>query len=244
MSTPSEPQAPSAPPTKPAIRRAIADGQLLQAAQLALAYAEQSTIPEAVDGLAALTARINLHEKGYEAGNLDFAAYSAEQAAIIENLLNWTGRLPDQAGGGRRGRKPLRLSAFKMRVFVALCVTKLIVLVYLFYQYQTGGYSMTELQSTAALLAPALAAYLSVILADYIRQSSGKRAPTTEYVAGPLVTISWFLFPVYAIALLLLIRAKPAGVISFGAMSLWLGLVESGLGGYIGQIVHALFKKE
>ncbi|MEL7161773.1 MAG: hypothetical protein AAFN92_13515, partial [Bacteroidota bacterium] len=112
------------------------------------------------------------------------------------------------------------------------------------YHYQTGGYSMSELQSTAALLAPALAAYLSVILTDYLRQSEKNTTPAPEYVAGPLVTISWFLFPLYAIALLLLIRAKPAGFIGFGSLSLWLGLVESGLGGYIGQIVHALFKKE
>jgi hypothetical protein len=99
-----------------------------------------------------------------------------------------------------------------------------------------------QFQGTATLLAPALAAYIAVILADYLRQQKAGPQPP-RYISGPLVTFAYWLFPAYAIMLLLAIELKAKGSISFAGMNSWLALVESVLGGYIGQMVHSLFKE-
>ena len=62
--------------------------------------------------------------------------------------------------------------------------------------------------------------------------------------AGPLVTFSYWLFPAYAIMLILFIEMKVKGSITFSQMNLWLALTESVLGGYIGQIVFSFFRKQ
>jgi hypothetical protein len=50
--------------------------------------------------------------------------------------------------------------------------------------------------------------------------------------------------PLYALALLLCIELKAKTSISFTGMNTGLGLVELGLGRYVGQLVNVLFKKE
>ena len=84
---------------------------------------------------------------------------------------------------------------------------------------------------------------LSVILADYLRAHRTAATPARRFVAGPLVTFGWWLFPIYIVVILWFINRKVTGDLSFAQMNVGLGLVESVLGGYVGQIVMAFFKK-
>lgn len=229
--------------SKQSIRQVVAEGKVGLALQQATEYASHCNLTDILNGLTVLSGKHQRYENDQLAGLLDHATDNHTFARISHDLLAYVERLPDEPVAARKKKKPLELRTFKNRIFYILCLTKLAVLGWLFYQQSTGGYNQGELQAVAAILAPAFAAYLSVMLADYLRQAKSEvEAP--RYVNGPLITFAYWLFPIYAIALWWLLRAKAAGYISFGSLTLWLGLVESVLGGYIGQIVQALFRKE
>lgn len=229
--------------SKQSIRAAVAEGQVGQALQQATAYATYCNLTDILNGLTVLSGKYQHFEQDQLAGLLDQDSNQRTFARISHDLLAYVDRLPDEPVAAKGKKKPLELRIFKNRVFYVLCLTKLAVLAWLLYQQSAGGYTQEQLQSTAAILAPAFAAYLSVMLADYLRQAKGA-IETPRYVNGPLITFAYWLFPLYALALWWLLRAKAAGYISFASLTLWLGLVESVLGGYIGQIVQALFRKE
>ena len=109
--------------------------------------------------------------------------------------------------------------------------------------WSTGGFTNEQALATGSLLAPAFAAYLSVILADYLRAHRAAETGARRFAAGPLVAFGWWLFPLYVVVLLWFINRKAVGDLSFAQMNVGLGLVESGLGGYVGQIVMSFFKK-
>lgn len=214
-----------------------------EALDQALAYAEFCNLPDIMNGLTTQSAKLVLHEDNAIGGLLDYPTLARSQAQLTHDLLGWTDRLPDIPVRAKGKRKPLQLSTFKNRVFYAICFTKMVVLGRLIYLYSTGNFNQLELKATAAVLAPAFAAYISVMLADYLRQARSSNA-APSYVSGPLVTFAYWLFPVYLFLLIFLLNGKGQERWDFGGMMLWLGLAESVLGGYIGQIVQALFKKE
>ena len=132
---------------------------------------------------------------------------------------------------------------FKNRILWLLLATKLLVIGRLWYHWSTGGFDKGEFLAALGLLTPAFAAYGSVILSDYLRahrEGTVKR----RFVSGPLVRIAFWVFPVYALALLYFIEQKAKSNFSFAEMNTGLALVESLLGGYVGQIVGAFFRKE
>lgn len=229
--------------TKQSIRAALAAGKQEEAANTALAYAEYTGLTEIVNALLVLNAKAkDLHQK-WGTGLLSYADFSLHYAQVNDGLAQWIDRLPDQAVPATRRRKLLTESTFKGRVFFLLCAIKIIVILRLAYHWSTGGFNNDQFQATATLLAPTLAAYISVMLADYIRQH--QKGPTPpRYLSGPLVTFSYWLFPIYAILLLFFIEMKAKSSFSFSQMNFWLAMVESVLGGYVGRIVFAFFKKE
>ncbi len=230
--------------TKSSIRKLIIDGKLEQACTAAIEYADYCGLDDLANGLAAVSNRSKELEKQKNSTLITHEAYSVSYSRIVNGLVDWVSRLPAQPVPSK-GKRPRLLSeaTFKKRVFYLLCLVKAAVILRLAYHWSTGGFNNEQFLSTATLLAPALAAYISVMLADYLRQSGQEPRPP-KYLSGPLVTFSYWLFPIYALALFLFIEMKAKSALSFGQMNLWLALVESVLGGYVGQIVFAFFRKE
>lgn len=227
---------------KTAIRQSLAQGKLEEAASAALEYANYCGLTEIINALTVLSSRIKDHHEKWTRGEINYETFSLSHAQITSGLASWVDRLPDRAVAPRRRRKLLEEETLKKRVFYFLCLIKILVLARLAYHWSTGGFNNDQFQATATLLAPTLAAYISVMLGDYLRQHhAGPKPP--RYVAGPLVTFSFWVFPVYAFMLLLFIEMKAKSQLTFGQMNFWLAMVESVLGGYIGQIIFAFFKK-
>ncbi|GJM31690.1 MAG: hypothetical protein DHS20C18_06910 [Saprospiraceae bacterium] len=229
--------------TKPSIREMIAAGKLEAANTAALAYAEYCGLPDIANALAVLSNRAKTHREQWNSGLISYEDFSLTHAQIAQGLAEWVERLPEKARPASRRRKLLDEATFKKRIFYLLIAIKFLVLLRLVYHWSTGGFTNDQFQATAALLTPTLAAYISVMLADYLRQQRiGIQPP--RYISGPLVTFSIWLFPIYAIMLLLFIELKAKSSITFSQMNLWLALVESILGGYIGQIVFDFFRRQ
>ena len=228
--------------TKKSIRDLILRGQLEKAGAAGLAYAEYCGLPEIGNAFTTIIARSRKYHEDWTKGIISYEDFSLHHARSIHDITTWIHRLPDQASPASRKVKLVTEASFKKGVFYALCITKIIVISRLAYHWSTGGFNNDQFQATVALLAPTLAAYISVILADYLRQHHADIS-SPRYLSGPLVTFSWVLFPVYALLLLLFLELKAKTVISFIQMNFWLALTESVLGGYIGQLVFAFFKK-
>jgi hypothetical protein len=228
--------------TLKSIRADIAKGRLDDALQGALAYAEYCGLTDIANALLNLSGQYEAQQRTLDTGQIDHAEFARTQARVTHGLLAWLDRLPDRPVAARKRRRLLTEATFKNRLLYLLCLIKAGVLGWLYYHWSTGGFSLEQFQATAALLTPTLVAYLSVMAADYLRQhEAGPRPP--HYLSGRLVTFGYWLFPVYGLLLGGLIAAKAAGTLSFGQMNAWLALVESVLGGYIGQVVFSLFKQ-
>lgn len=228
--------------TKTTIRELIGEGRLAAAADLALAYAQRCRLPDIANALLTLQGRIQDHQQKWNTGLINYEDYSQGYAQITHGLAQWVESLPDKPVPAGPRRKFLTEATFKKRLFYLLLFIKGVVLARLTYHYSTGGFNQDQFQGTATLLAPALAAYITVVLADYLRQQK-QQEQRPRYISGPLVSFAYWLFPVYAAFLILFIELKVKGSINFSQMNTWLMLVESVLGGYIGQMVHALFKR-
>lgn len=230
--------------TKTSIRSSLINGKTEEAISSAIDYAAYCGLTDIVNSLSVLLVQAkDLHQK-WNTGIISYEESSLKQAQLSYHLMEWINHLPNKPVA-KKGKKIrlLKESVFKARIFYALCITKLIIFFELYYLWETGGFTVAEFQSTATLLIPAFAAYISVIIGDYLReQKSPVKAP--RFTSGPLVTFAYWLFPIYFLTLFLLIRAKAATDITFSQMNFWLALAESVLGGYIGQLVHSLFKKD
>ncbi len=229
--------------TKNDIRNQIAAGELPQATLTALEYATQSGAAEATNGLTVLSATLESHRKQWTTGQISFDEFSRAHARIAQGLSDWLELLPDTATPGA-AKKMLDEGRFKNRILYLLLGTKLFVLGRLWYHWDTGGFDKAEFFAALGLLIPALAAYGSVILSDYMRAHREGSHPKRRFVSGPLVRIAYWIFPIYAFALLYFIEQKAMSNLSFAEMNMGLALVESLLGGYVGQIVGTFFKKE
>lgn len=229
--------------TKSSIRTLLAKGETELALSATLEYAEFCGLTDIVNGLTTLSNRTALNQEQFDSGLVKYDDFILMHTQAAFSLTNFIDRLPDQAVASKPKRKPLQETTFKNRIFYAILIIKVIVLLRLAYHWSTGGFNDDQFYATVGLLAPAFAAYITVMLDDYLRlQKTGVLAP--RYLSGPLVTFSYWLFPVYAMILLTVIEMKVPGRISFPQMNLFLALTESVLGVYIGKIVFAFFKKD
>ena len=229
--------------SKTAIRELIAQGQFEQANAAALEFAEFCGLSDIANALTSIGGRAREHYEKWSTGQISYQDFSLAHAKITHDLTEWVSRLPDHPTPQRKRKKLMTEATFKNRIFLLLVAIKVVVFGRLAYHWSTGGFNLDQFQGTATLLMPALAAYLTVILGDYLRQhKNGVQHP--RYISGPLVTFGYWLFPIYAVLLVVFIEMKVKGILSFAQMNTWLALVESVLGGYVGKIVHSLFKEK
>lgn len=229
--------------TKASLKKALIDGKLSEAVKATFEYAEYCGLVDVTNGLIVLNSQLEEHQHKWNIGTVKYEDYSTHHARISHSLTQWITSLPDNPKPNKRKKKLLKEATFKARVFYGLIIIKVLVVLRLFYHWRTGGFDVAEFQATATLLIPAFAGLISIMLGDFILQHQ-KDTQHPKYISGPLVMFSYWILPIYAIALITIIELKPSSPMDFAQMSFWLALVESVLGGYIGQIVYAFFKKE
>lgn len=133
----------------------------------------------------------------------------------------------------------------KKHILVFMLLSKIVVILFVLFHWQTGGYSTSEAMATIALIIPLFAVYLTVIVKDTLNKPYQEQQQETQKIKGTITLLTYTIFPLYLIIILYLISLKPqSGGFTFEHLHTAIALVESGLGIYIGQIVFALFRKE
>ena len=132
----------------------------------------------------------------------------------------------------------------KKRILTFMMISKVSVVLFIVFHWQTGGYSLSEMLATLALILPLFTVYMAIIFKDNIRNPYKADETESPEVSSNLVRWTNFAFPIYLIVILYLINLKPQpGAFNFEHLQTSVGLLESGFGIYIAQIVTTLFKK-
>jgi hypothetical protein len=138
-------------------------------------------------------------------------------------------------------------SKFKKRIMTFMILSKLfIMLEILFYTYN-GGFSKGEALSVISFILPLFMVYITAMVKNtasepYIEVKQAKGKNMERKIKPNFKTMTYLIFPIYLLAIFLIIRAKPMQFFTITDMQAAIGIVESGLGVYIGIIVFSLFK--
>lgn len=229
--------------TKKDIRELMAQGQLREATAAALAYAETCGIAETANALTVLQGNIEENRHQWGTGQISYEDFTRQHARATQGLADSLDQLPEEPTAGKAQKRLTEENAFKKRLFWMLVAAKFLVFSWTYYLWQTGGFQNEEALTAFSALAPAFVAYISLMLADYLRAHREQAPPRRRYVSGILVKVAFWLFPLYALAQMYIVGRKAQGAFTFAQMNMALALVESVLGGYVGQIVQAFFKK-
>lgn len=144
--------------------------------------------------------------------------------------------------------KTVSEAALKRRLLLLMLVIKLLVIIWLFTQWEAGGFTTDQFTGTLGLLIPVFTTYTGVMIREVIEQSKSQVTPPVDPASRPTRPRSFqgLAFGViigYGIALILIISLRPRGVISYAQMNTFLTLLEASFGIYVGRIVFSLFKK-
>ena len=191
---------------------------------------------------------------------LTIGTASGDELRILRNqirlsFLNIIDALPDEITvSNDPNQKPKKLMTeqrFKSWIFGIMLVGKLLMIAFVFFQMDTGGLTQEQGLSIITLLLPALTAYLGAMLADIIRRRNDL-FPTgndRKTVSSTLKRTTFIVLPLYFLFLFLMINryaigymAQNDGEADFKSLTTWLGIIESGFGIYVGQIVYGLFR--
>ncbi|MEO1259583.1 MAG: hypothetical protein AAFZ15_12335 [Bacteroidota bacterium] len=228
--------------TKASIRTDIGEGRLESAIAAALEYAEYCGLTDIANALTTLNGRASDHQNKWDTGQVRYEDHAVVYAQLTHHITLWVDRLPDVPARAGKKKKFLTEDELKKKLFYRLLFVKIVVLAWLTYLQSAGGFTKDQYFGTLTLLVTTLLTYVTVIVRSYLKEHRAG-APPPRYMSGPLVTFSRWLLPLYGGLLLVIITLKTTGALNFNGMNVMLGLVEVGVGGYLGEIVNTLFKK-
>ena len=187
---------------------------------------------------------------------------SNEELRLLRNqirlsFLNIIDALPDEITVSQdpsvKPKKLMTEQHFKSWVFSIMLVGKLLMVGFIFFQMDTGGFTQEQGLSVIALLLPALTAYLGAMLADIIRRRNDL-FPTgndRKTISSTMQRTTFIVLPFYFLFLFVMINRYAIGYMQqndgeadFKTLTTWLAIIESGFGIYVGQIVYGLFREK
>ena len=200
-------------------------------------------------------------EKEEQSGTIAWDTLLQNRNRVKRSLLSLVNGLPEELPVTRDAAglaKPMAAAPgveegrFKRQVFFFMLAAKCWVIYWILFHKEFGGFSSGEAMATISLLLPAFTAYTTVMLSDFIKNRHKPQLPAAfvPRVSRTLALITWVVFPIYVLILHSIIGQKAAGMladdpkVNYETMTGWLAVAESAFGIYVGQIIHAVFKKQ
>jgi hypothetical protein len=128
-----------------------------------------------------------------------------------------------------------------------MILSKMVIMMEILFYTYNGGFSKGEALSVISFILPLFMVYITAMVkntaADPYIEAKGTKGKNTERKIQPnFKTMTYLIFPIYLLAIFLIVRAKPMQFFTITDMQASIGIVESGLGVYVGIIVFSLFK--
>lgn len=136
---------------------------------------------------------------------------------------------------------------FKEHVLYMLLAAKLIVLLYIYTTWQSGGWTNADFITVLSIILPVFATYLTLILKEIINKRHVDAPADQRIVKRSFRITTYWIMGLYFVAIIQVLSMRVQGVLDaqdMGQLSGLLALIESAMGVYVGQIIFALFKKE
>ncbi len=134
-------------------------------------------------------------------------------------------------------------SKFKTRLTWYILISKILVILYILFEYSVKGYDIEQTMSLISLIIPLFAVYLTAMIKDFSENRYVETEKKKEkLVKKSFVYLSNFLFLLYPLSIIFIIY-EGAEMASFKFTQSGLAIIETGLGAYIGQIVFSMFRK-
>jgi Effector-associated domain 11 len=227
---------------KKEIRALIADGQMTDALEGAIAYAEQSGDIDTLNGLIALQSDFNKHRSVWNKGEIAFEEYARAQARITNALLARVSDLPDTPSKAAT-KSRMRKDRFKWLVFYLFMVAKVLVFAWILFVWQTEGLTIAQSSMLFSALLPGMVVHISVMFRHLFKDSVEGEQPL-GYVAVRFRNLVAVAFLAYLMIQVILVIQKARGEWPFETMSAAFIGTEAFFGLFIAEIVEGVFKKD
>lgn len=223
------------------IHALISQGELAEALQALCAQAETAELTAPANKARTLLAKLSQVEEQSSLNTADYDDLERTRSRITQAALALVEEVhPPQ----NQKRKGLSEQGFKQQVLWLLVFTKLVLVLYLFTLWQSGGLLVDQFTGVIGMLLPVLVSYIGLFWKDDIRYRHAGAAPErTAYVKRSFQVKTWGLLLAYLLVLVTVITLRGTGTIPYPAMVAMLVGVESYLGVYVGQLVFGLFEK-
>lgn len=228
---------------KKELRALIADGQLPDALEGALAYAEASADTETLNGLIGLQSDLSKHHGLWGSGQIAFEEYARAQARITAALLGRVDELPD-APTKAAAQQRMPENTLKWQVFYLFVASKALVFLWVFFNWKVavGGFQNEEAMTAFNALLPGLVIYTPIMFNSLFRTATGGDAPR-RYVPTRFRSLVQLFFLFYTALVFFLIHQKVTGNIGFTMMNLAIAGTETGMGAMVREMVEGLYRK-
>ncbi|AEE52509.1 hypothetical protein [Haliscomenobacter hydrossis] len=224
------------------IRALIADGNLSEAAQAALEYAEASADAETLNGLVALQADLSQLKEMWISGQMVYEELARTQARITQGLLLRVDELPDEPSP-KAAKRRIKEESFKWLVFYLFLLAKLLVLSWALFNWQTEGFKNAEAFSLFNALLPGTIINASIMFRSLFRGSLDAYTQR-RFVKKRFRGLIFLAFLGYIVVQFFLVVQKVQGHLSFELATLGFAAVETALGQFMSEIVEGIFKQE
>lgn len=177
----------------------------------------------------------------------DYATIARNRNQVSLGLLTLIDELPDAAALAAANRKPEGVSerSLKSRLFWMLLLGKLLVLFFAFFQVDTGSaLTSKDFLTVLGVLIPMFGAYLAIMLQDDTKNRRILK-PEDIRVTTAFARKAYLVVGFYPLILCLMLYLRGIGTIpSMTALTVALGLAESGWGVYVGKVIFGMFRGE
>lgn len=214
-----------------------------------LELADRYARPELRSEALIQSGRLEEYKKHLRAGVADYETLARHRAAVRQALLDVVQALPEQMPAPRPGgRLPgMSESAFKRLLFWCVLLGQGVVLLWLWFQSDTGGFARKELTATLTLLLAVFAAYLMPMYQELVknRYLDLLDAPPPEKRLRWMLPLLTFvvILPTYFGLLFYFIHLRGRGDWGFDDFTTALTLLATGLGAYLSVLIQTVFKQ-
>lgn len=243
--------------TPKAIKALIADNRLEQAITQFMTYAEQHGLADLHNQLVIQSGKLQQYLREKNLGTTDYADLTRTRVNISLALLDLTNQIPEEAKSPRSGKLPgVSEQRLKRQVLFLLAVGKVLLFLYIFTLWQSGGMTFEGFLGTMGIVFPVFATYLSMAYQDMLLHRHDYKANDKLRVSRAVQLSAFFFFAVYYLAIFTVLylntigeipdpgKHSESGMPSYKNLFAMLALVESFIGVYIGKLIFSLFKKE
>lgn len=239
------------------LKKLIADNQLEEAVEQLMAYTESKGMGPLHDQAVVQSGKLKQYQEDKNLGTVDYSGLTRTRAMLSLALLDLVSQIPED----KEGEKPKRLPGIseqrlKRQVLFLLAVGKVLLFLYIFTLWQSGGLTFEGFLGTMGIVFPVFATYLSMAYQDMLLNRHHYKASNKLRVSRAVQWSAFFFFGLYYVAIFLVLylntigaipdpgKQAEAGIPSYKNLFAMLALVESFIGVYIGKLIFSLFKKE